>query len=328
MRKGYKHLTYEQRCQIEVLLKRNLFQKEIAKAIKATPSQVCRELKNHANKDGRYSAKAAQRKASRRKIVNRNNPKKIRNHLEEWIKEKLALGWSPIQISGRLWLDYKKKISASGIYIYIAKNKKLGGKLYLNLRHKGRKKRDYNRKKAGKSLIPSRVDIAERPSIVESKLRIGDWEGDTIVGRGKKSGIITLVDRHSKMTIMAKINNFKSENVMNIMIKFINKNLRHQRHKLRTITFDNGLEFASHNAIPDAFPGVNVYFAKPFKSWQRGLNEHTNGLIREYFPKGTDFNELSDLQIAVVQNKLNNRPRAVLNFKTPQEVFFRDYSKH
>jgi len=328
MPKSYKHLTYGQRCQIEALLKRNILQKDIAETIGASKSALSRELTRNRNQNGLYTAKGAHTKSKKRARHAARNPTKLKSWLEEYIRKKLEIGWSPEQISGRVMLDYRKRISATAIYEYLKRERLRGGKLYLYLRRKGKKKRDYNRKKAGKSLIPNRVDIDSRPEIVAKKLRIGDWEGDTIVGRGHKSGLITLVDRVAKFTIITKISNFKSEGVMCKIKQSLNKLLQNKTHKLHTITFDNGLEFARHLDIKSMFPDVDIYFAKPYKSWQRGLNEHTNGLIREYFPKGTDFNNISDMEVMIVQNKLNNRPRAVLGFKTPEEVFFRCYSKH
>jgi IS30 family transposase len=323
MPKGYKHLTYEQRCQISALLQSKISQKHIATTLGISTSQVSRELKRNANKNGHYNHSHANYKAIKRKRNSALNPKKIVDHIAKYLHEKLYLGWSPMQIAGRLWRDYKQKISPSAIYAFLANDRRQGGKLYLHLRRKGRKKRDYNRKKASKSLIPNRVDIDQRPSVVERKARIGDWEADTVVGKGHKSGLITLVDRKSKHALVVRINNFKADNVAGKIIAALQKH----SHKVHTITFDNGLEFASHTKITECFPHVKTYFAKPYKSWQRGLNEHTNGLIRRYLPKGTDFTKVSDLKVMTVQNKLNNRPRAVLNFKTPEEVFFRCYSK-
>jgi IS30 family transposase len=323
MPKGYKHLTYEQRCQISALLQSNILQKDIAATLGISTSQVSRELKRNANKNGSYNHSHANCKALKRKRSSGSNPKKIVDHIANYLHDKLYIGWSPMQISGRLWRDHKQKISTSAIYAFLANDRRQGGKLYLHLRRKGRKKRDYNRKKASKSLIPNRVDIERRPDIVESKDRIGDWEADTVVGKGHKSGLITLVDRKSKHSLIVRIDNFKAANVANKIIAALQKH----NHKVHTITFDNGLEFAAHSKITECFPHVETYFAKPYKSWQRGLNEHTNGLIRQYFPKGTDFTKVSDLEVMIVQNKLNNRPRAELNFKTPEEVFFRCHSK-
>lgn len=324
MPKGYKHLTYEQRCQIGILLKSNFSQKDIAEKIGISGSQVSRELKRNGNQNGVYNVKIAHIRSRKRKRLSAMNPKKVKGRIEEYIRDKLKLGWSPTQVAGRLWRDYKQKLSDSAIYDFITSDRKRGGKLYLNLRRKGRKKRDYNRKKASKSLIPDRVDIAQRPAIVESKSRIGDWEGDTVVGKGHQSGLITLVERVSKITLIVRIDNFKAHNVADKIITA----LRDLGHKVLTITFDNGLEFSAHSKIVEHLPHIKIFFAKPYKSWQRGLNEHTNGLIRQYFPKGTDFSKISDLDVLRIQIKLNNRPRSVLNFKTPEEVFFRCYSKH
>jgi IS30 family transposase len=168
------------------------------------------------------------------------------------------------------------------------------------------------------------ISISCRDSIVESKLRMGDWEADTIVGKGHKSGLITIVDRRSKLVLIMKIDSFRSQHVAERIALMLQK----YRHKLHTMTFDNGLEFALHTELKNRFKGLKTYFAEPYKSWQRGLNEHTNGLIRDYFPKGTDFSTISDRDIRRIQDRLNFRPRAVLKYKTPEEVFFRAYSKY
>jgi IS30 family transposase len=323
MPKGYKHLTWEQRCQIEAYLATPLSKKEMAKGVGIPLSTLYRELAHNSNADGRYRAQAAHNKSKKRKQANLDNPKRIKGKLEQYILERLKLGWSPEQISGRLWLERKVKISKVAIYNYVRKDRENNGKLYMHLRRKGRRKRDYNKKRAGKSLIPNRTDIADREAIVDSKTRIGDWEADTVVGKAKNSGIITLVERRSKLLLMAKINNFTAEHVA----ETIERMLAQVHHKLHTITFDNGLEFAQHTQLTVRFPGLKTYFAEPYKSWQRGLNEHTNGLIREYFPKGTDFSTITEVDIMRVQNRLNFRPRTVLNYKCPEEVFFRAYAK-
>ena len=324
MPKGYTHLTYGQRCHISAYLQSNFSQKEIAAKLKISPSTLSREIRKNRNKDGCYTAKTAQKRAKKRKAINASNPRKLTKKRVLYIAKKLELGWSPDQISGRLQLELRVKVSDSAIYDFIAKDRRQGGKLYLNLRRKGRKKRDYNRKRAGKSLIPSRVDISSRDPVVATKSRMGDWEADTVVGKGHKSGVITLVERYSKLVLIAKIDNFKSEHVAAQIAAM----LRKYRHKLHTITFDNGLEFALHTDLIKHFPALKTYFAEPYKSWQRGLNEHTNGLIREYFPKGTDFSQIQDLDVMRIQNRLNFRPRAVLKYKTPEEVFFRAYARH
>lgn len=320
---GYKHLTWEQRCQIEASLAIPHSKKELAKRVGVSLSTLYREIAHNRNRDATYRAQAAHNKSKKRKQSNARNPKKIKGKLEQYILERLKLGWSPEQIAGRLWLEKKVQISKVAIYDYISQDREGGGKLYMHLRRKGRRKRDYNKKRAGKSLIPNRTDIADRDSIVDSKTRIGDWEADTVVGKAKNSGIITLVERRSKLLLMAKINNFTAEHVAETIAKMLAK----FQHRLHTITFDNGLEFAHHTKLTARFPGLKTYFAAPYKSWQRGLNEHTNGLIREFFPKGTDFSTITEVEIMRIQNRLNFRPRAVLNYKAPEEVFFRAYAK-
>lgn len=228
-------------------------------------STLYKELSLNSNSDGIYKAKSAQRRSKKRKWANRDNPKKIKGQLALYIHEKLAARWSPAQISGRLKLERKIAISNVAIYNYIAKDKDDGGKLYLCLRRKGRKKRDYNKKRSGRSLIPNRVDIDERDPIVDSKTRIGDWAADTVVGKGHKSGIVTLVDRHSKRVLSAKINSFKADHIFATISKMLEK----YPHKLHTITFDNGLAFAAHAQLSQLFMGLQTYFAKPYKSWQR-----------------------------------------------------------
>jgi IS30 family transposase len=319
MPKGNPHLTLEQRCQISALNKRGVLQQDIAHDIGVSKSTISRELKRHKNKDGTYNYKVAQMRSRQNKAINRTNPQKLTYELRTKIYKLLKANWSPDQLTGRLRFECKIDISCHAIYKFIAKDKKQGGKLYHYLRHKGKKYRDYNPKKASKSLIPNRVDISQRPNEVEKKAEIGHWEGDTIVGKGKRSGLITLTERHSKLTRVIKVTNFKAENVADKICDL----LADCQEKVLSITFDNGLEFASHARITERIPHVKIYFAKPYRSWQRGLNEHTNGLIREYYPKGTDFNAVSDVKIRVLQNKLNLRPRKVLNYKAPEEVFFR-----
>lgn len=165
--------------------------------------------------------------------------------------------------------------------------------------------------------LKNRISIDERPAIVEDKSRIGDWEVDTIIGRYHHQGIVTLVDRHSKFTLMKKVPSKHAEPVKQAIVDMMKPIKDH----VLTITSDNGKEFAYHQEISRTL-NTKFYFAHPYQSWQRGLNEHTNGLIREYFPKKCEFQDVTDRQIIDVQNRLNNRPRKALGFRTPAEVFF------
>jgi IS30 family transposase len=318
---GYKHLTIEQRCQICALLQRGFSIKDIASDLKVSSSTIGREIKRHSNKDGTYNYKIANSKAVYRKRISASNPAKIKGMLRRIIINLLKYDWSPKQIVGRIRQDLKIKISVTAIYNFITTDRLNGGKLFLWLRHKGKRRRYYNPKKAGRSLIPNRIDISLRDPIVDTKSRLGDWEADTIVGKDHKGGIISLVERFSKFTILIPIKTFAADNVA----KLIAQALAKYKTKVLTITFDNGLEFASHHLISEALPGVQIFFAKPYASWQRGLNEHTNGLVRQYLPKGSKLDDIRPSSLTFIQNRLNFRPRSVLNYKAPEEVFFSFY---
>jgi IS30 family transposase len=231
-----------------------------------------------------------------------------------YITERLTDGWSPEVISGRMKKDIKAIISFKTIYRYIYDDKNNGGKLYKLLPHKGKK---YKYSSGKRSTIPNRVDISKRPKIVDEKSRIGDFEGDTIVGvrGGEKDCLLTLVDRKSKFTIIRKIPNKTAKAVEMAMDDCYDGTIL----PFWTITYDNGTEFTNHENIANSL-GCDIYFARPYKSCDRGLNEHTNGLIRKFFPKKTDFGSVTDEEVQYVQDLLNNRPRKSLNFKTPNEV--------
>jgi IS30 family transposase len=189
------------------------------------------------------------------------------------------------------------------------------GLQYQRLRHKGKKYRKRETAMAGLRCIPNRVDIAERPAIIDQKLSIGDWEGDTVNSHRSRCALLTIVDRRSKYSKIKKIDKKTKENTANAVNDLLKGKLA------MSITFDNGGEFADHQKISKKI-GANIYFARPYHSYERGLNEHTNGLIRQYLPKKFDFKDVSDEEIQKIENKLNARPRKVLGFRTPFEVFF------
>ena len=230
------------------------------------------------------------------------------------IKDRLKLGWSPEVICGRVNKESNKKLSFKTIYRYIWNDKVRGGSLYKLLPHKGKR---YKYGDSKRCKIPNRVDISQRPAIVNEKTRIGDLEGDTIIGvRGTfKECLLTLVDRSSKFTMVRKIPNKTAYSVE----KAMDKCYEESTIPFLTVTYDNGTEFTNHQKITESI-GCDVYFARPYRSCDRGLNEHTNGLIRRYFPKKTDFSKITDEKIQQVQDLLNNRPRKSLNYLTPNEV--------
>lgn len=316
MPKGYHHLTYDQRCQIQTLKERGDSIKKIAKILKVHRSSVYREIFRN-SQDSNYKYQQANKKASDRRKAASSKKTKMTTELIRIIEKKLKFQWSPEQISGRLKRLYgSKAVSHEVIYSYVWENKQRGGELYKNLRHNGKKYNKRGSKKAGRGFIPNRVDIDKRPSIVEEKSRIGDWEIDTIIGKNHKGAIVSMVDRHSKLTMLAKV----SRKTANDVEKALTSRLSPVQDYVYTITSDNGKEFANHIAISKELK-AEFYFAHPYHSWERGLNEHTNGLVRQYIPKSTYFDVIPKDKIQEIEDLLNNRPRKVLQFLTPIEVF-------
>ena len=310
-----------QRYQIKALIKEGLSQRAIANNICVHHSTVSRELKRNSLDNNEYNAVNATISARLRYQYKTKNRRLTKKHIS-YIKKAMKEGWSPEQISGRMALENLRPVSHETIYRYIYHNKRSGGKLYLYLRHKNKK---YNKRSASyrsRGQIKNRIPIEFRPAVVEDKSRVGDWEADTIIGKKHHQAIVTLVDRNSKFTLMKKVVAKQARFVTDAIIHL----LQPVKDHTLTITSDNGKEFSYHEEVAKRLD-TEFYFANPYQSWQRGLNEHTNGLIREYFPKKMMFKEITDEQIVEVQNKLNSRPRKILNYKTPAEVFFDTITK-
>ena len=312
---GYNHVTRDERCQIYALKSTGMSLRGMAKELKKDVSTISREIKRNSGKRG-YRFHQADTSACERRSEASKVPNKLTAELTIEIESKLEEDWSPEQISGRLKTE-GIFISHESIYRYIWEDKRGGGLLYQHLRHNGKRYKKRYSGKAGRSCIPDRVDITARPIIVEEKSRIGDWEGDTVISSGSKTAILTVVDRCSKYTLMKKLGQKTAENVQHAMIE----KMQEFPHQVYTITYDNGMEFAAHKEISVALNSES-YFAAPYHSWERGLNEHTNGLIRQYLPKSFDFKNITDGEIKVIENKLNHRPRKVLEYKTPFEIVF------
>jgi len=312
--KGYHHMTHDTRCQIYILKSTGMSYRAIGKAVGYHASSISRELSRNRGKRG-YRVNQADKLAQQRRSCASQQHRRFTPSLQTIVRHFLCADYSPEQIAGRLTRQ-GKPISYETIYQFIWRDKRSGGQLYKKLRHRGKR---YNKRastKAGRGCIPGRVDISERPAVVDSKVRIGDWEGDTIVGAKHKGAIVSYVDRHSKYTLLKKVKRRTAECVTQATIDCLAK----VPHPVRTITYDNGKEFSAHQKIAQAL-NTRCYFATPYHSWERGLNEHTNGLVRQYIPKSTSFDMIDDDFIKTVQNKLNHRPRKVLNFRTPFEVF-------
>ena len=312
-----KHLTVEQRYTICVMKQQGYKQIEIAKVIGKDKSIVSRELKRNCDKrSSSYNYDLAQRKYEQRQ---KNKPKHIRftDDVKQHVKELLNKDYSPEQIFGRAPIEGYKRVSHERIYQYVWNDKKEGGSLYKHLRRKGRKYRKRGAAKDSRGIIKDRISIEQRPVIVEQKERIGDLEIDTVIGKNHKGALLTINDRVSSKTWIAKLNGKNAEELAKKAMEVLSpyKKLMH------TITGDNGKEFAEHKAISKGLD-VDFYFARPYHSWERGANENTNGLIRQYFPKGSSFENISIDEVQRVQEILNNRPRKKLNFLTPNEFFY------
>jgi len=315
--KKYNQLTEIKRYQIHALLKAQTTQKQIAKLLKVSESTISRELRRNKGLRG-YRPKQANIKAqNRRKEATKAikmTPELI-NIIEMYIQQ----DWSPEQISG--WLKKEKaiRISHERIYQHIWFNKANGGELYKHLRQSGKKRKKRLGSTDKRGQIKNRVCIEKRPDIVEEKSRIGDWEIDTVIGKSHQGALVTIVDRKSKFTLIKKVDSKHADVVTAATISLLQPYLE----KTFTITADNGKEFSGHEEMAEKL-SVDVYFAHPYHSWERGLNENTNGLIRQYFTKGSSFVNITEDQVEDVMNRLNHRPRKTLNYKTPHALFFNE----
>jgi IS30 family transposase len=316
----YSQLTDEDRIEIYAMKQAGKEQNIIAASLGVAASTISRELRRNAGLRG-YRPKQAQQKALQRRL-NALKAVKMTPATISYIEEKLAQEHSPEQIAERMKIDFGwdgPTVSHERIYQHIWRDKAGGGLLYKKLRIGGTKQRRKRRNSRDmRGTIKNRVPIAERPEIVERKIRIGDWEGDTVVGKNHQGALVTLVDRKSKLTLIGKVNRYTAKAVEKTIVSLMDLLPR----RSYTLTVDNGKEFASHEVVADALR-IKVYFADPYCSWQRGLNENTNGLIRQYVPKGSDVRPLTEQQILHIMDRLNNRPRKSLDYLTPNEVFYK-----
>mgnify|MGYP001569715084 FL=1 len=310
------HLTQEQRYTIEVLNKENYSLTYIGERIGKHNSVIYRELKRNSDKrSGVYKADLAERKCKQRHL---EKPKKIRftkpikDFVIYWLKE----DYSPEQIVGYAKISGFECISVEKIYQHIWDDKKSGGELYKHLRTQGKRYRKRGASKDKRGQIVGRIGIEERPKIVDEKDRLGDFEADLVIGKDHKRALITANDRASGMLKMSIIESKESEIVKTELIKMLGK----YKPILKTITTDNGKEFSQHQAIATELD-IGYYFARPYHSWERGANENLNGLIRQYFPKGSSFENITQEQVKIVEEKLNNRPRKRFGYLTPNQVY-------
>jgi IS30 family transposase len=320
----YKHLTEDERYQIDDLRREGFNQVDIAKKLGRSPSTLSRELRRNRGERG-WRPRQAQFKAIERLVARgENNARKVSDAALHYAEKHLVEDqWSPQQIAGRAKLEGLPAISHETIYQRILEDKQSGGNLYTHLRCKKQRKKRYGSARSTRGKIPNRVDIDKRPAIVESRKRIGDWEGDTIIGTHTKGAVIaSMVERKSRFTVLAKSKNKTTTAV----IKSINHRMLPIADLVHTITLDNGKEFSLHELMASVLD-ADVYFAKPYHSWERGLNENTNGLVRQYFPKKNSFDSISEHDLQRVARKLNHRPRKCLGYQTPFEVLSKSCEK-
>lgn len=318
----YKHLTKSERYYIEHRKANNpaISLRQLGREMSRSHATLSRELRRNLDPEfGFYSGiRAETLKTNRKKVVNLSTRKmpKISEVVSIFLFEALQNRTSPEQICGRLKLKFGIKISQTTLYRYIAEDRRNDGTLYLNLRH-GKKKYRKKHNKENACMVINKKRIGERPSIANEKQEPGHWEMDTIFGLEQKSFLLTLTDKATKFEIIRKIPNKEAATVVAEIEKIVAFTLL----PFKTITPDNGTEFSYHEKL-EQITGAKIYFANPYSSWERGLNEHQNGLIRDFYPKKFDFRDASDKNVADVENNLNNRPRKALGFLTPAEAMF------
>lgn len=311
----YNRLTREQRYAIETLLRKGEHLAEIARNLGLASSSISREVRRDGMSRQSYSCSQAQRHAEQ--SLRSKAHSQIESKVWELVVDRLQnQQWSPEQISNTLKIEGLASVSHESIYQHVYRDRRAGGELFRHLRHniKTYKKRGLGRERRGR--IKNAVSIEERPAIVETRERCGDWEMDTVIGRIGGKVLVTMVERKSRYL---KVLLAESKEALEVTTSIISA-LKPLSALVHTMTFDNGKEFARHELISELLD-AGSYFAHPYHSWERGLNENTNGLLRQYFPKGSSFDHLTKQEIQRVEDLLNSRPRKRLDWKTPIDVF-------
>ncbi|MFH0936178.1 MAG: IS30 family transposase [Candidatus Woesearchaeota archaeon] len=310
------HLTKEQRYEIKAYLKCNKKKSFIAESLNVDKSTIYREIKRNSTKTGKYNPEFAHELSEERK-ERLQLPRKFTNSIKKLVVKYISEEqWSPEQITGYCKANNITMVSYERIYQYIREDKFNGGNLYKNMRHKLK----HRKRPVGEDRIhvKNRVSIDERPKIVDLKERFGDWELDLIVGPNNKGAILTITERTTNFFMMKKLPYGKnSKELSKILIEML---LPYKRN-IYTITTDNGTEFADHEIIAKKLD-ADIFFTHPYSSWEKGLIEYTNKLIRQYITKNTNINTLDNEYIKEIQIKINKRPRKNLGYRNPKEIFY------
>lgn len=310
----YHQLTEEERIEIYALRKAKKSMRRIAKELSRATSTISREIRRNKGQRG-YRPKQAQHKTMQRRAQPRVF--KMTPEVVAHIEDKIELEWSPEQISQTMTQAIGVQVSHERIYQHLWNDKRQGGKLWRKLRLAGRdKRRKRYAQRDGRGKIPNRQSIDQRPAIVQKRSRIGDWEADLVSGTHHRGFVVTLVERKSRLSLLGHVERKKAETVRAEITRMLDSH----RHRVHTITFDNGHEFAGHETISRTLQ-CQCYFAHPYRSCDRATNENTNGLIRQYFPRKMDLRRIDREQLAHVEERLNHRPRKILGFMSPAEVF-------
>lgn len=320
--KKYKHINKTQRYQISSLLKAGIKISTIAEQLNLHRSTLYRELKRNSRQRGSYDANYANQYAEIRK-ERFAKTRKLNCEMISFIKDKLENEqWSPEQIKGYCKRENIPMVSHERIYQFIYEDMDRGGFLHKHLRTGNKKyNKRYGKHKNRRTIIKNKVSIDERESVINNKERFGDWEIDTIVGKNHKGAIVTIAERKSNFILMRKLETKNAKQLAKQTIRL----LAPYKDLVHSITSDNGTEFAEHEYIAKKL-GAKFYFAHAYSSWERGLNEYSNKLIRQYIPKKSDFNNFSNKYISEINLKLNNRPRKLLDFATPNELLFNNFT--
>ena len=316
---SYTHLTAKDRYVISHLHSQ-MSCREIARRLGRHHTTINREIKRNKPPHSTYWYYFIERDVERKRHTARSFRRQSHLPLVEYVEDKLKLDWPPEAISARLKLDYpndeRMRVSHETIYRWVYLVAMEGGNLHQHLRRRHKKRRRQPRYGSGRRFIAGRVSISQRPPIVDSRERFGDWEGDTLEGRKGCGHLATHVERKSRFLVAAKLADKRAATMTQATTTSF---WRLPKVLRQTLTVDNGKEFSQFKEL-EAKTGLTVYFADPYAAWQRGTNENTNGILRHYYPKGFDFTTISDEELELVVKKLNNRPRKCLNYRTPAEV--------
>jgi IS30 family transposase len=317
-----KHLTLAERELVAIGLALGESPSQVAEELGCHVSTIRRELKRN-QVEGTYLPAAAQALADQRRQESKIPWKLQRPKLAAFVKEGLRQYWSPEEIAGRWRKEHPRRpkewVSHQGLYDWIWRQKEQGQSWHRYLRRARKKRRKRQESPETRGRIAGRVGIEERPAAVDRRHRLGDWESDSVQGSGSRVGLASHVERKSRYTILAKLADGKAATFNAGTIRAFK---RHGDLPRRTMTADNGKEFAAHGDLAAAL-GLDVYFARPYHAWERGTNENTNGLVRQFFPKGLDLRKVTPRQVTNVEHLLNNRPRKCLGYRTPLEVMRR-----